>query len=95
MICKKVINSTRTCGAEPLLGSVENLVVPLDRHAVVEKGQVGGLVVVVVGPRQRHGRQEVEGDLVVGLRVVDLLGFRRRLQILVISLWKVIVFMCL
>jgi len=60
-----------TGGAETLFRSVEHGQVPVDRDVVVFQGEVRGLVMVVVGATQGHGREEVEGDFVVRLRVLD------------------------
>ena len=61
-----------TCWAEPALRPVVLGVVDVDWVVVVVEGEVRRLVALVVRPGQRHGRQQVEGQLPVGLRVVNL-----------------------
>ena len=49
--------------------------VPLNGHTVVPQGEVGRLVVFVVGPGQSNGTQQVEAHLPVWLGVGNWLGF--------------------
>uniref|UniRef100_A0A0E9X4W9 Uncharacterized protein n=1 Tax=Anguilla anguilla TaxID=7936 RepID=A0A0E9X4W9_ANGAN len=69
------------CWTEPLLGSVINGQVLGDGNAVVLEGEVRGLVVLVVGPAQSHGGEQVEADLAIRLWVLDWGAVLRWLQL--------------
>ena len=59
--------------AVALLGRIVELEVDLDRHRGIVQGQVHRLVFIVVGVRDEHRRQPVEGDHTVGFGVGDRL----------------------
>lgn len=56
-------------GAESLLGSLVQRQIMVHGDAVVLEGQMGGLVALVVCARQCYRRQQIEGDLAIGLGV--------------------------
>ena len=66
----------RRPGSSAARARVDRRVHPLG-HARVAQLQVRRLVLLVVGVRQEHRGQPVEGQLAVGLRVVDRLGLGR------------------
>ncbi len=84
MVVREMVG--RTCGAEVLLGAVEAPQVVVDGDGVVAQRQVRRLVVVVIGAGERHRCEEVEAELAVRLRVLDLFALGRRPQHVVVSL---------
>ena len=74
-----------TCGAEALLGPVVYAQVPGDRDAVILEGQMGGLIPLVVGAAQGHGRQEVKAYLAVGLGIFNGCTILSRFQLVCIK----------
>jgi len=67
-------------GAEALLGSLVKRQVVVHRNAVVLEGQMGGLVALVVRTSESHRREQIEGDLAIGLGVNNGLAGAGRLQ---------------
>ena len=60
--------------AVTLLGRVVHSQIDGDRHGRVLETQVAGLVLVVIGVRQEDGRESIERELPVRLRVLDRLA---------------------
>ena len=78
----KLIDPGRT---EPALGTSELGIVDSHGDRVIVEGEVGRLVIGVVGASQRHGREEVKGEFSVRPGVLDLLALAGRLDGLVVS----------
>ena len=66
-----------TCWTEALLWPIKAQQVLPHWNTVVQKGEVGRLVVLVVGPSQCHGGEEVKADLPIWLWVADGCGLPR------------------
>lgn len=56
-------------GTEALLGSLVQRQIVVHGYAVVLQRQMGGLVALVIRTCERHRREQVEGDLAIGLGV--------------------------
>ena len=72
--------------AVPLLGRRVLLVINADGHRWILQLQMAGLIFLVMGVRQEHGREPVKGQHTIGLGIVDRRAFGRRFQLLVVGL---------
>jgi len=76
----KASDDLLTSWAEPALRPVINTEIVLHRYSIVHQGQMRGLVMVVVCSRQGDRREEVKGNLAIGLRVFNGLTLFGRLE---------------
>lgn len=77
-----------TCRAEALFRPIVYGQVPGYRDAVILKGQVGGLVPLVVGAAQGHRREQVKAYLAVGLGIFNRCTIFSWLQLVCIKAWE-------
>src|SRR5690606_3454555 len=75
--------------AVALLGPGVLREVDVHRNGRILQREVDRLVLLVVGVRDEHRRELVEGELAVGLRVLDGRAFRSGLEVLVVRLLDV------
>src|SRR5258706_524954 len=80
------IHSSRTVAR---LGSGVNRQVHFDGNAGILECQVRRLVLFVVGVRDEHGREAVEGEHAVGLRIFDRRETNLGQELSVVGLWGV------
>ena len=82
-------NSYTPGRAVALLGSGVTAEIDGDRNGRILQRQVRRLVLLVVDVGDEHRSQPVEGQLAVGLRVLDLRALGRRLEVVVVGFRRV------
>lgn len=67
---------------------VINLEIMVNRHVIIQKRKMWGLVTLVVSPRQCNRRQQIETYNPVGLGILDWLALAGWFQPRVIRSWN-------